>query len=121
VNLPLPCIICGQALESAVPDVVRNPSGNQPHGGTTFWTSGHYGSTVFDPQNSTWTLEINLCDPCLTAHAGRVLSVTTVRRTPLRKTEPWTPTDHEHPCPATCVEGVECCICHEREKAAGEG
>jgi hypothetical protein len=24
------------------------------------------------------------------------------------------PTDHEHPCPSTCIEGVECCICHKR-------
>jgi hypothetical protein len=56
----LPCIICNRELENVVPA----SEGNQPYGGTAFFTHGHYGSTYFDPVDGT-ALEINLCDDCL--------------------------------------------------------
>jgi hypothetical protein len=63
----LPCIVCGTELES-----FRDP--NQPLGGLAFATKGHYGSTVFDAMDGS-TLEITICDACLTKAmaAGRVL------------------------------------------------
>ena len=68
---PMPCIACGKTLESAFD--VPNDLVNQPYGATAFHTSGHYGSTVFDPVADV-RLEINVCDECLTAHAAeRVL------------------------------------------------
>lgn len=64
---PLPCLICGKALEA-----VREGS-RQPHG-STFTTRGQYGSAVFDPMDGTY-LAVNICDPCLVdaGIAGRVL------------------------------------------------
>lgn len=71
----LPCITCGNPLESAFPDDVGGTvfaSPNQPHGGTAFVSYGHYGSTAFDPGDGTF-LEINVCDECLTRNPDRVL------------------------------------------------
>jgi hypothetical protein len=61
----LPCVACGRDLEQAIPGI----GDNQPYGGTAFATSGHYGSTVFDPMDDS-ALELNICDPCL-VRAGR--------------------------------------------------
>jgi hypothetical protein len=73
----LPCICCGKALDSAVPNFENETSAvpnfenethvvsNQPYAGTTFITDGHYGSTVFDPIGHKQTLELNVCDKCL--------------------------------------------------------
>jgi hypothetical protein len=65
----VPCIVCGAALDN-----VDSTAENQPYTGTAFSTSGHYGSTSFDPMNGSM-IEINLCDPCLTkaGRAGNVL------------------------------------------------
>lgn len=67
---------------------------NQPYGGTTFTSHGHYGSTVFDPLAESVFLEINVCDECLVESASeRVLRGRPTR--PERPSyEPWEP---EHP------------------------
>jgi hypothetical protein len=56
---PVPCIVCDRVLEEAI-----SGSTNQPYKATTFKTRGHYGSTFFDPMDSSY-LEINVCDVCL--------------------------------------------------------
>lgn len=56
---PVPCIVCDKMLKEALID-----SNNQPYKATTFITHGHYGSTFFDPMDSSY-LEINVCDECL--------------------------------------------------------
>lgn len=91
--MTLPCLVCGRELESAIPASVRNPSGNsnQPYAGTTFWTSGHYGSTVFDPQTPMVELHLNVCDPCLLERCGRLARVVRRRREEFLY-EPWNPT-----------------------------
>ena len=61
----LPCIVCHKALEP-----VNNTTVNQPNGGTSFCTPGHYGSTAFDPMDGS-ILEINICDLCLVEAAKR--------------------------------------------------
>lgn len=70
----LSCIVCGRELLNVTffKDAV-----NQPSGGTTFRTRGHYGSTVFDDMGRT-ELMINICDVCMTAKArqGLILHVT---------------------------------------------
>jgi hypothetical protein len=55
----LPCIVCGKELTNVFAE-----SNNQPEDGIAFTTHGHYGSTVFDPQDNSY-LEINICDDCL--------------------------------------------------------
>ena len=55
----LPCLVCRKPLANACPGVE-----NQPRGGLEFTTSGHYGSTAFDPMNGE-QLTINICDDCL--------------------------------------------------------
>jgi hypothetical protein len=57
--------VCGRELRNIFDDAT-----NQPGDGTTFETHGHYGSTAFDPMDGTY-LEINVCDPCLTAARER--------------------------------------------------
>lgn len=52
------CIVCRGTMQNIDED------GNQPSGGVAFSTSGHYGSTVFDPMDGT-VIEINVCDDCL--------------------------------------------------------
>src|SRR5688500_10712974 len=66
----LECIACGHRLGDSCPGFV----GNQPLGGTAFFSYGHYGSTAFDPMDGQF-LELNVCDPCLrdSATKGRVL------------------------------------------------
>lgn len=56
----LPCVICGKWLRNVMPDYTTN----QPSEGTSFWTHGNYGSTVFDPMDGTF-IEVNICDECL--------------------------------------------------------
>ena len=69
------CIVCSRDFESACAE-----GDNQPYGGTTFITEGHYGSTVFDPMDGSF-LEINVCDPCLVEASKRrqVLTAQTTR------------------------------------------
>lgn len=51
---------------------------NQPTGGLSFMSHGHFGSAAFDPMNPNVWLEINLCDECLEDRRdqGQVLHVT---------------------------------------------
>ncbi|KAB8186889.1 hypothetical protein FH608_046210 [Nonomuraea phyllanthi] len=69
-DLTLPCLACGKPLTSALPGACIN----QPSGATTFTTTGHYGSTVFDPMDGS-RLDVNVCDDCLTARRDRVLHI----------------------------------------------
>ena len=59
----IPCICCKKLLES-----VLQPATSLPHNGTLFYSSGNYGSTVFDPMNE-FRLEIIICDDCLEGNA----------------------------------------------------
>jgi hypothetical protein len=54
-------------LESA-----GDPEQELPYGGTLFGTTGHYGSTAFDPMNGDRII-ITVCDECLTANKNRVM------------------------------------------------
>lgn len=65
--MTLDCIVCGSRLESALGD----DSINQPAGGLSFQSSGHYGSTAFDPLDGTY-LEINVCDKCLVSSRDEI-------------------------------------------------
>lgn len=53
-----PCLVCNMPLKNLDLD------GNQPSGGTEFFTRGHYGSAVSDFMDGTG-LAVNICDPCL--------------------------------------------------------
>ena len=82
----LPCIRCGKELKNVFEDAE-----NQPSDGTAFITYGHYGSTVFDPMDSSSCLELNVCDECLRelgqlGHVKQVVSSTKVTHTYY----PWT-------------------------------
>jgi hypothetical protein len=61
--MALPCIVCGAELRNVMPD-----HNNQPRGGVAAFTSGNYGSAVFDSLDGE-TLEFTVCDTCL-VHAG---------------------------------------------------
>lgn len=67
----LPCAVCGTQLEAALGDCGGI---NQPHGGTAFYSPGHYGSTIFDPMDGS-TIEITICDSCVSdiRDKGRIM------------------------------------------------
>lgn len=89
--MSLNCLVCDQHLDDAI---TQNGIYNQPYAGTTFTSTGHYGSTVWDPSFSSreW-LEINICDPCLTKKAdeGVILHVKPKTQRPEYDTKPWDP------------------------------
>ena len=65
-----------------------------PLNAVVFTTHGNYGSTVFDPMHPDGleTLEIHVCDDCLTRHAThRVLHVRRSPQPPIYEREPWQP------------------------------
>ena len=53
------CVRCEKHLENIQPNI-----GFQPNDGLAFYTNGHYGSTFFDPMDSTY-IEIAVCDICM--------------------------------------------------------
>jgi hypothetical protein len=97
MNLPLPCIRCDKELEPAMQPLPDDKEINQPFAGTAFTSSGHYGSTVFDPvgnmmgRNGTF-IELNVCDDCLTKLASqkKVVLVRTSTKTETTLS-PWDP------------------------------
>jgi hypothetical protein len=94
-RLALPCLVCGRELE-AVSD--KDPV--QPHDAVTFRAYGQFGSTVFDPQDSS-QLYVNVCDACLAAkgRAGAVWHACYEQRPAVAKFERrWNPSsDDEDP------------------------
>lgn len=64
---PFPCICCGRVLCNVV-SVEQCP--NQPYDAATFDSNGHYGTSMFDPMDSS-RIEINVCDDCLKAAKER--------------------------------------------------
>ncbi|KKM79706.1 hypothetical protein LCGC14_1347180 [marine sediment metagenome] len=80
----LPCVVCGRTLQN-----VFEGSVNQPSGGLAFTSGGHYGSTVYDPFNDE-SLELNICDECLTK-ASSTLRILRYKRIPQSELE----TTHE--------------------------
>lgn len=92
-NNALPCIRCGKQLRQiGGKDPVEKSLENQPYNGTAFYTSGHYGSTVFDSIHGE-TIEINVCDICLLEAAERqhVLSYRRITRPEWTKRQFWEP------------------------------
>ena len=76
IELPIPCLVCGQTLESAIDARGVEPTSNQPYRATAFTSHGHYGSIDFDEMWGRY-LEVNICSPCLrqAGEDGRVLVV----------------------------------------------
>jgi hypothetical protein len=66
--MTLPCIRC----DKDIPGVNNGPDydGNQPSGGTTFSSTGQYGSTIFDPMDGSF-IQVNVCDECLAVLAEK--------------------------------------------------
>ncbi len=87
---PLPCIVCGIPPESAFPNV-EGADPSQPYGATMFHTYGHYGSTVFDPQDNSQLL-INVCDICLLSQKEYTWHVSYIKTLPTEVfSKPWDP------------------------------
>lgn len=83
----VPCIVCKKSLEQVFVDSERN----QPSGGTSFQSPGHYGSGVYDPMENDECIEINVCDECLTiaGKEGSVILVKTERIQPVITLTRW--------------------------------
>lgn len=74
---PLPCFVCGKALEYACGEAIQEHNirawghaGNQPNDGVCFATGGNYGSRVWDSLDGD-LLEIAICDDCIERNASR--------------------------------------------------
>jgi len=94
----LPCIRCGKQLRQIwdKSEPVSESLENQPYNGTTFYTNGHYGSTVFDEIHGE-TIEINVCDTCLldAAKEQRILYYRRITRSEWIDRQFWTPDVNE--------------------------
>lgn len=55
----LPCAVCRKPQEAMDGDV------ETPYGANIFTTTGHYGSTAFDPVFGGERLELFICTPCM--------------------------------------------------------
>ena len=64
MSKPLQCIVCNMTPDAAFAEHDEKLA-QQPWGATEFVSGGHYGSTVFDPMDSSYLI-INICDQCLT-------------------------------------------------------
>jgi hypothetical protein len=75
----IPCIVCGEVLEQAIPE---KPESFQPYKGLMCTTSGNYGSTIYDPVGPRSLIFI-VCDSCMAdvAERGWVKQMTSVPRT----------------------------------------
>lgn len=71
MNIPN-CIRCDKTFENITDDT----DVNQPMGGTSFMSHGHFGSGVYDPMDPKVWLEINICDECLAQRQEQVLHAT---------------------------------------------
>lgn len=60
------CLCCQKKMSNM--QELRN--GVQPSGGLAFHTSGHFGSTLFDPMDGS-SIHIAICDPCVEKAIGR--------------------------------------------------
>lgn len=60
----LSCIVCGYEPKHAIDPAGEEEYDNHPSEATIFTSHGHYGSTFFDPMDSSY-IEINVCDECL--------------------------------------------------------
>lgn len=80
----LKCICCNRSMRNYA------DNGFQPDNGLAFATSGHYGSTYFDPMNGSY-LEIAVCDGCVEKadRAGLVFRHDSGSRPPPPMTEVW--------------------------------
>lgn len=62
----LNCMVCGKK-----PEKVYEDHEDLPYGATLFTSHGHYGSTFFDPMDGS-TIEIAICDSCLSENKGNI-------------------------------------------------
>lgn len=67
------CIVCNTEVENWDIAYPEGDSQVHPIDGTAFRTYGHYGSSVFDPMDSSY-LDIVVCDPCLRSRMERTYS-----------------------------------------------
>jgi len=74
------CLVCKVELSHVFGD---GDGPFQPYAGTAFSSGGHYGSTVFDPCDST-SLEVFICDGCLRELAHLCVHRTHGRREVIR-------------------------------------
>ena len=70
-RVPVPCVVACIVCEKEV-ERVDQDSPTQPYGGTSFYSDGQYGSTVFDPMDGQY-IHIILCDECLMNRKENVL------------------------------------------------
>ena len=87
------CFRCDEIIESIFEDI------QQPYAGTSFYSHGQYGSTVFDNPNDGSYLEIYICDACLIKHQRKVNEWIPSQQTP--------PTKQQWEAPYSTVEEWE--------------
>lgn len=76
------CFSCNKQLKK----VFKDGEHPQPYGGAMFYSSGNYGSTVWDPMGA-GDLLIIICDECIVERS----EVITEYPTGSKEGNPWTP------------------------------
>lgn len=80
------CFTCDRELTPVWPS-----SEGQFEDAVMFETHGNYGSTVFDPQDTRYSLLIQICDLCLVERKDRVKMILTERPFPKITYSGWEP------------------------------
>lgn len=76
------CIVCGEAIRSAVSARLMQDLREPPMDAVAFNAYGNYGSRLFDSMGRE-KLEICVCDRCLDKHSDRVVTVTLANGQPV--------------------------------------
>ena len=90
--VPLPCIVCGRALDPIFPEHMNDDDYVQPADAISLTGHGIYGSKVFDPMDGSY-VSVNICDDCLAPAlaSGRAVIEVTVHTSHVRRVSPLTP------------------------------
>jgi len=94
MKLPVNCFKCDKELEPVFkPDSDRDTNrwNFQPQEATTFYSSGQYGSTVWDPMSNIHQLMINICDECMLQFSNRTVLTRTIKRISTVTYHEWNP------------------------------
>ena len=69
----IPCIVCKTPLQNIEYELNDNSKVEiHPMYGLHFASSGHYGSTIFDPMGTGEKLDVAICDKCVMANLNIV-------------------------------------------------
>jgi hypothetical protein len=66
------CIVCNKEMDNWVYEHLGNKTEVHPMDGLRFRTTGHYGSTIFDPVVTYEYIDVAICDLCIMKNLDKI-------------------------------------------------